>query len=286
MNCWFKNAEFSFPVLLRTPLKITGFQNPLLPLSLTGLHAGIMTYKTKGIILRTVNYGDTSVICTVYTEIFGLQSYLVKGIRQSSRKNPNRIASFQPAAMLDMVVTHQELKNLQYIREFQWGYLYRGIFSEIVKNSVAVYLIELLLQGLKQPESNPELYHFIETSLLQLDTGSDRFVANLPLYFTLLFGTELGFSIQGGYGENRTYLDFREGKFVKELPQHPYYLEKEAARITAEINHAHQFEGIEQLDLPNKLRRDLLESYLQFIRLHIEDFGEPRSLKILQEILR
>ena len=47
-----------------------------------------MTHKTKGIVLRTVKYGETSVIVTILTELFGLQSYLINGVRSSSRRVP------------------------------------------------------------------------------------------------------------------------------------------------------------------------------------------------------
>ena len=46
----------------------------------------VMVHKTKGIVLRTVKYGETSVIVTILTELFGLQSYLVNGVRTSSGK--------------------------------------------------------------------------------------------------------------------------------------------------------------------------------------------------------
>ncbi|MBV9963249.1 MAG: recombination protein O N-terminal domain-containing protein, partial [Parafilimonas sp.] len=68
-----------------------------------------MTYKTKGIVLRTIQYGETSVITSVYTELFGMQSYIVKGVRQSTRKTQSKQMYFQPAAMLEMEVYHNEL---------------------------------------------------------------------------------------------------------------------------------------------------------------------------------
>ena len=43
-------------------------------------------HKTKGIVLRSVKYGETSIIVTIFTELFGVQSYLVNGIRTSSKK--------------------------------------------------------------------------------------------------------------------------------------------------------------------------------------------------------
>jgi DNA repair protein RecO (recombination protein O) len=36
-----------------------------------------MTHKTKGIILRTVKYGETSLVVTAFTELFGIQAYMV-----------------------------------------------------------------------------------------------------------------------------------------------------------------------------------------------------------------
>ncbi|MBL7720826.1 MAG: recombination protein O N-terminal domain-containing protein, partial [Chitinophagaceae bacterium] len=65
-------------------------------------------HKTKGIVLRTVKYGETSVIVTLFTELFGIQSYLVNGVRASSKKGTGKANMFQPAAILDLVVYHNE----------------------------------------------------------------------------------------------------------------------------------------------------------------------------------
>ncbi|HEX4373990.1 MAG TPA: recombination protein O N-terminal domain-containing protein, partial [Puia sp.] len=65
-------------------------------------------YKTNGIVLRTVKYGETSVIVTIFTDLFGIQSYLVNGIRTSSKKMQSKINLFQPAAVLQLVVYHNE----------------------------------------------------------------------------------------------------------------------------------------------------------------------------------
>jgi len=85
-------------------------------------------HKTKGIVLRTVKYGETSLIVTVYTEIFGLQSYLVRGVRASSARGPGRSNLFQPASILDLVVYHNEISNQQQVREFHWANIYKNVF--------------------------------------------------------------------------------------------------------------------------------------------------------------
>ena len=119
-------------------------------------------YKSKGIVLRTVKYAETSLIVSIYTELFGLQSYLVNGVRTSSKKGPGRANLFQPAAILDMVIYHQDSKNLQRIREFKWGHLYQNLFSDVIRHSVGLFMIEILQKCIRQPEPHPELFHFIE----------------------------------------------------------------------------------------------------------------------------
>jgi DNA repair protein RecO (recombination protein O) len=64
-----------------------------------------MLHKTKGIVLHYIKYSETSIIVKIYTETFGIQSYIVNGVR--SKNNKNKIALFQPLTLLDMVVYHK-----------------------------------------------------------------------------------------------------------------------------------------------------------------------------------
>src|SRR5687767_5462352 len=143
-----------------------------------------MIYQTKGIVLRTINYGETSVVVNIFTELFGIQSYLINGLRIAGITS-SRASLFQPTSILEMEVYHNTLKNLQRIKEFRWSYLYENILSDVTKNSVAVYMVELLQKCLKQPENNTELFNFSEEAFMQLDTSGPAITANFPLYFSL-----------------------------------------------------------------------------------------------------
>lgn len=242
-------------------------------------------HQTKGIVLRTIKYGETSVIASVYTELFGLQSYIVKGIRQTGKKGQNKAIFFQAGAILELEVYNNEFKNLQFIKDYQWDHVYTSVYFDVIKNAVAMYMIELLQHCLKQPEANPELFYLIEASLKQLDAGSESLVANLPLYFTLHLGTELGFQLQGDYNEATPVLDLYEGQYVPEHPNHQYFLDGDAARTTSRLNNISFYAELETIKLGRSTRRQLLEAYQQYIGLHVQDFGEMRSWKVLQEIL-
>ncbi len=68
-----------------------------------------MIHATKGIVLRTIKYGETSVIASIFTELFGIQSYIVNGVRTQSKTSKAHF--FQPSSMLEMEVYHNELKK-------------------------------------------------------------------------------------------------------------------------------------------------------------------------------
>lgn len=243
-----------------------------------------MIQKTKGIILRTVKFGETSLVVTAYTELFGLQSYMVNGVRMASKKGTAKSAYFQPGAILDLVAYHNEVKNLQRIKEYNWTHLYQHLFSDVRKNSVAVFMIELVNKSVKEPESNNELFYFIEDALLHLDEASSRVAANFPLFFALHLAVFFGFRINDEYTQEQHYLDLQEGIFVAEQPRHPHYLEGPEAEAVSYLLKVQHPADLADLPLNGEMRRRILNSLESFYALHIADFGTMKTLPVLREL--
>ena len=243
------------------------------------------THKTKGIVLRTVKYGETSLIATIFTELFGVQSYIVSGVRTSTKKGTGKANLFQPTAILDLVVYHNELKHLNRIKEFKWHYLYRHILSDVPKNSVALFMIELLAKCLKQPEPNPELSEFVEDAFIHLDESSDAVMANFPLFFALHLPAFFGFRISDDHSNETPILDLQEGTYVAEKPDHLHFLEGKQAEVSSELLKMMQPQELEQIKLNHEFRRQLLFAYESYYRLHIQDFGTMKTLPVLGAVL-
>ena len=141
-------------------------------------------FKTKAIILRTVKYGETSLVVSAFTELFGLQTYLVNGVR-TSKKSGLKASLYQPASVVEMEVYHNERNTMHRIKECNRLHVFNSVLTDVVKNSVALFLMELLYKLLKQPEQNSDLFYFCEDSLLQLDEAPAHVTANMPLFFAL-----------------------------------------------------------------------------------------------------
>jgi len=242
-------------------------------------------HHTKGIVLRTVKYGETSVIVTIFTELFGVQAYLVNGVRTFSKKGSGKANLFQPTSILEMVIYHNELKQLQRIKEFRWSFLYQNILSDVRKNAVALFMVELLTKCLKQPEANPDLFHFAEDSFIHLDEASDAVTANFPLFFALHLPVFFGFRFSDNYSERLPFLDLQEGEFVKEQPRHPHFLDDKQAFVTSQLLKVQQPEELEDIKLNHDFRRNLLYAFEVYYALHIQDFGTMRTPPVLREIL-
>ncbi|GAO41804.1 DNA repair protein RecO [Flavihumibacter petaseus] len=242
-------------------------------------------FPTKGIVLRSVKYGETSVIVAIFTERFGLQSYIVNGIRTATKKTGPKGNPFQPAALLDLVVYHQDQKNIHRIKEYHWDTIYAHLYSDIFKASVATFMVELLQKCLTQPEENEPLFAFMEDALQQLDKTTPAVVANYPVFFAIHLANFFGFRIADARGEGAFYLDLEEGVFTREQPAHQRFLDPAPAAVISQLLKVMQPSELEAILLTGQQRRQLLQALEAYYALHLPGFGNLRSLPVLQEVL-
>lgn len=246
-------------------------------------------HKTKGIVLKTSKYGETSVIVTVYTDKLGLQSYLVSGVRSGSKRSGNKAVFFQPAALLDMVVYHNELRTLNRVREFKFSCIYQHLFSDVIQNGVALFMVELLHKTLRQPEANEDLFGFMEDSLRALDSATPAITANFPAFFAVHLCSILGFSPGMPPAALRQsphlLLDLQSGEFKDTPPAHHYYADREATLLIMELLQARLPVELANIRSSSRKRSEVLDLLETYYALHLPDFGRLRTLPVLRAIL-
>ncbi|HOZ83878.1 MAG TPA: DNA repair protein RecO [Niabella sp.] len=248
-----------------------------------------LIHKTKGIVLKTVKYGETSVIVSVYTELFGLQSYLINGVRTSGKKGAGKMSFFQSAAILEMEVYHNELKQINRVKEFRFAYLYQDIFYSVIKNGVALYMVELLTKCLSQPEVNFGLYAFVEDCLMELDTCTGKEMANFPIFFAVHLSNFFGF-LPAGISEdllksNQVLFDVQEGIFTDTPIAHGCWLDTKPALVLAEIALVRQPGELTEISTNAEIRRGILEVLELYYSFHISGFGKMKTLPVLKAIM-
>jgi DNA repair protein RecO (recombination protein O) len=221
-----------------------------------------MIHKTHGIVFRFTKYGDTSIIVTIFTELFGLQHYIVNGVRSKSAKN--RIALYQPLTLLDLVVYYRENANIKRIKELKCLHPYQRITTDIKRSAIALFLGEIINKVVREESHAQELCHFLIASFIALD--SDRVnVENFHLVFLLKLSRFLGFGAQQA---NEVLHDWPVSSPVESLLQQ---------LLTADYD---RIPVIHYAD-----RKELLEIILRFYQHHTETLGEVKSLEVLRSVL-
>ncbi|MDD4971459.1 MAG: DNA repair protein RecO [Paludibacter sp.] len=238
-----------------------------------------MQVKTSGIVLHSIKYSDSANIITVYTRLFGRASYMVHGANK--KKSANRAAILQPLSIVEMDVVHTPGKNIQRLKEMRMEQPFTGIPYNPVKNSLALFLSELLYRTLRQTEPDDSLYLFLENSILQLDC-CETGISNFHLVFLLKLTRYLGFEPNQDEAQVN-YFDLMNGVFLREKPLHAHFVLPEVTSDFIRVLNA-DYANMHNLAFTRARRANLLQSIVEYYQLHIPDFHGLHSLAVLQSL--
>lgn len=233
---------------------------------------------TKAIVFNSIKYGDTSLIVKCFTKKKGIKKYLIKGIL-TPKKRKLKPAYFQPLTQLQITANHTHKNLLNSIREVQVINPYETISTSIVKQSILLFLSEVLSGIIREEEENLNLYNYIETALIWLDTH-DR-VSNFHLLFLLNLSGFLGFYPDTSQS-NKSAFNLLEGTFTHEINKK---FNISGTKLTAfkkllGIN----FDAISDVSFSKQERQVVLQMIIEYFELHLTGFKKPKSLNILETV--
>ena len=239
-----------------------------------------MLHKTSGIALKTTNYADNSIVAHVFTELFGMQSYLIQGAKKPKARIP--ASFFQPLHLLEMVVYYKDNNGLQRIKEVQPSPILQEIPLNITRGSIAIFLNEILYKVLRHQSPDSFLFNFMQQSVIWLDETIQP-LANFHLLFLVKLSRFLGFLPLHNPNQRFPYFNLLDGIFSRNLPAHHHILQEPHTSILHQLLIT-EFENAHEIVMKKEDRKYLLEKILEFYRLHTENFGQVNSLYILEEI--
>ena len=237
-----------------------------------------MLVETKALVLHSIKYNDSSLIVHCYTETLGIQSFMLKGIL-SAKKGKIRKAHFQPLTLLKLQFKHKNISGLNFIKELRVEQPYQSIYTSIEKNTIVLFLSEVLYKSLREEETNPLLFEYLENALLWLDSHDT--IANFHLLFLLKLTQFLGFypNAQESLGE---YFNLEDGCFTLEKPLALHLAGSNAIHLKQLLGMNFVTYNLPKLNQTS--RRELLNALVQYFELHLHGFSKPKSLEILHQI--
>jgi len=239
-----------------------------------------MIFSTKGIVLHRFKYSDAKTIVKIYTEKFGLQSYLIYGA--SSKKARQTMSILQPLFLVDMQVYHNEKRDLQKLKEISNHYPFASIPFDIYKSSVGLFLAEFFMSILKENDIDKELFSFLAEAIKVFDNKDKK---HLNFHIILLFMMSLHFGIMpnNNFSLEKTTFDLSSGKFITGVPNHKNYAGVNLSLLIHRL-FSINLNNNKGFIINNMERRSLLNIIINFYTIHLGKPGKLKTLKVLQEI--
>jgi DNA repair protein RecO (recombination protein O) len=238
-----------------------------------------MVIKTRGIVLRTVKYSETSLIVDIYTEGVGLRSYIISGVR--TQRSKVAMGLLQVASLVDIVAYNAEGK-VNRIKEIHAAHVYAALPFDIRRSSIALFMAEVARRTIRESEENAELFTFLFDIFKFLDETNEHF-SNLHLFFLLELSKHLGFCPhEDDYTEGSVF-DLKMGIFTQNAVGHAHFLTEMKTKILTEILST-PWHQCHLLTLTREGRKQLIGEILTFYQFQLDNFPDIHSFKIFQEI--
>ena len=214
-----------------------------------------MRSKAELIVLSHTKVGENSIVLHTISKEYGRRGFLV---RVSSK---TAMALFLPLNILEAEITENPKSDLWPAHSFVCVNPLPGIRGNIHKNTMTLFMSEVLFRVVKDQTNEDGLADWLKGSILTLDALKSDF-ANYHLWFLLEFCTVLGFS------PDTTGLAPFAGEHLAQI----------RSLLTS------PFAEAMLVPLKGADRNEIAEAILKYIEHHTESTVHVRSLAVLREL--
>ena len=214
-----------------------------------------MTGSTSFILLHTTRFGENSIVLHTLSKEYGRKGFVVRSVSKKM------MSLFLPLNILEADVTDSGKPGLLPVRNISIGRPLMGIRNNLFKNTMTMFLSEVLYRVVKEGTAEPGLYEWCERQIMLLDAMETDF-SNFHLRFLLELSIALGFSPQSEdlrpfLGDNQPFIEqFMSTSFAESM----------------------------LMPLSGILRNEICEGVLRYIEYHLESTLTINSLKVLREL--
>ena len=212
---------------------------------------------TEIIVLSLTKVRENSVVLHTLSAEYGRRSFIT-----SVSKGP-AMAMFLPLNILEAEVVENPKSDLWRIRNISAKYPLNGIRTDIYKNTMTLFMSEVLFRSLRDGVNEDGLFEWCEKNILTLDAVSSDF-SNYHLRFLLELSAALGFRPSA---EDLAPFAGSRLSEIRKLTELPF-----AESMMVPLN--------------GEVRNEIARSLLDYLSRHLEAQLNVQSLKVLSELFR
>lgn len=243
-----------------------------------------MITKTEAIVLRTVDYGESSLIATLFTRTHGKIAVIARG----ARKPKSKFAAFLVTGqLLEVVYYMKNTRSVQTLSDASYIVKLNELRTNLQKMAVMVTTLELTSQVIHENEVNEPVFDFLKKMLSWLndwESVSNNIFPYIQIRLAQLLGIGLQPEVQQKQSVNRflniqsgTLSDVQEGGDVVMLTEAQFaFVYKSLHSMSSSI-----FE----MELNSQELRTLIQYLDRYFRFHIEGVKPRKSDKIFGQLL-
>ncbi len=242
-----------------------------------------MLTKCKAIVIKCIDYSETSVILKCFTDVYGMQSYLINGVRKN--KGSIRPSQLQPLTLLELEAYHQQNKNLQRIKELKCAPLLHEVHFNMVKSAIGMFMAEVIYRSVKEEnQTDNNLFDYLYNTIQILDMEQEK-VANFPVFFLVNLCRYLGFYPKVNSNGTATMgFNFKDGIFEPYDDKSPFQFDLVTGKLLLELIKCN-YQQQKEMPIQAAQRKQLTNGLITYYNQHLSGFSNMRSHEILAEVL-
>ncbi len=214
-----------------------------------------MTENIEAIVLGHTKFGENSVVVHTLSEAYGRRGFLVRVGKKAG------MALLPPMNILEMDIVPNPKSTLWSARNLTARDPLNGIRNNLYKNTMSLFLSEVLLRTVKDGQMEDGLFPWCVRSILTLD-GLENDFSNFHIRFLLEFADALGF--------RPTFEDVAP------------FAEKHLQQLKPFLSAG--FSESMLIPLRGEERNALCEDILRYLEYHTESAIRVQSLAVLREV--
>lgn len=248
--------------------------------------------KTEAIVLKSIKYGETSKILTLYSRKFGKIKVIAKGARGMKSRYGGTL---EPANHIAIVFYEKENRDLQFLSQADIIETFAKKKQTLEKSSLAMAACELVDRLEIGMTPNPRLFKYLLETLRNLHAATGH-----PMNCFRAFQIHI-FEIVGVKPNLKTCIHCKQpcdGEASFDIPRGGFYCER-----CTQMRHSGMFLPKSVMDILRQLQlspivslngqlelpadQQLVDNFLlAYFRYHVEGFRELNSLKFLRQVSR
>lgn len=243
--------------------------------------------RTEAFVLRSLDYGETSQIVTLFTREKGMISVMAKGARRIKSAYGSTL---QPMAYTQVVFYHKSTRTLQTLSESSHVDAFLGIRRSLEKITVGLRVMELIAALMEEEDPHPETFALALRILRRLNAAEAR-IDNLWPFAQLRLATQLGMApsiqrenVEAVSGDTGLLSLANGGVYPLDAdPRAAETASRSALRAYAIFARA-DLDAVMRLELSAPVRREVHRLVEAYLRYHFEEAVPDRSRDVIAQL--